>query len=1262
MDTARIPDPEVKSSPALTLLHLSDLHFGQQIAAKDNPALARFDQQLVTRCLLEDVKDLAKQGQKPDWILVTGDIAFSGQASEYALAKAWLEQVAKAVGLGLERVLLVPGNHDGDRKKATANFVSKNTHSSLRAAPLELNDLLQPDNASQLQTTLWPKLAAYADFAGAFGAPKLTPSSPFWTLQLDTAFAQPVYAIGLNSCLLSYDGEDAPSNLALGLGQLERAFHDIPPGALVLAMAHHPPEWLVDGVAGQHRDVGAAHALTTFLQKHPHILFVGHVHQQGGLVTHPLHTGGLLRFVAGAGHEAAHEGGRHAYAWVRLHGEGIDFYPRMWSAERQCFQPEANRFTLEKGEEYLRIRRVKLAVPLEKWLKPTRAASGKAVTAQPRKGPSLDPLSPVTWAKAVRYFLIQHSHIELQGIRGMEGAFRLPLERVYVELRADRAGTQASRGGERDATYRGGEENHYHPGREEGSEAPDRTLHLHEALARSPRAIFVGDPGSGKTTLLRFVTRVVAEGVLSGVPDGVLTGVLDGALTGGDAPAQRARSLLKLPDNAHLPFPLFTTLGDLDRYLRQCEGGSTHITGEQVKGFLCSVLERAGLTLTVPELQRVIDAGQLLVLLDAFDEIPGHRERHRAAMAVRELLACEPGLRVLMTSRTLAFEPEMQGVLSSLEPWRLQPMSGDELKRFLDVWFGALHHPDTERSLRVATELFEEIQRHPDIKRMATTPNIVTLIAILKHNDKKLPKRRVELYGAVINMFLELRDADKGLEDIWKLELGLSLDLSEKRRLLATLALEMHAGGEAGRTVPVKVPVRCFARQLLDGGLVPDETSAQAKAERLLDVLELRSGLLRKEGYGVQFRHIGFQEWLTALALSRERSDEVLWERLEPHVSDDWWNEVLRLLVAIQEDQSGPLLLKLANAGQGSQHGSRTDWKQAGRGIALALGGLNDLPSLHVSRRVEAEVKGKLELLVGKTTQVPIQDRVEALLALGRVGDPRLGLEKPENWIWIPPGDFMMGDNASAYGDEKPAHKVTFSHGFYACRFPVTNHDFTVFVKERGYRQRQWWSDEGWAFREKQNLIAPEMWESLGFSGPNQPVVSVNWYDAQAFCRWMNAHRHHLPLIVPGGEALGDIRLPTEAEWEYMARGTEGRRYPWGDQKPSPELANYDDVGLRKTSPVGAFPLGATPEGLLDMAGNVWEWVEDLYESNYKGAPNDGSPRTKSSVLSRVVRGSGWSYVSARLCAANRFLRDVAVRRGNVGFRVVRSVSRADPP
>jgi formylglycine-generating enzyme required for sulfatase activity len=139
----------------------------------------------------------------------------------------------------------------------------------------------------------------------------------------------------------------------------------------------------------------------------------------------------------------------------------------------------------------------------------------------------------------------------------------------------------------------------------------------------------------------------------------------------------------------------------------------------------------------------------------------------------------------------------------------------------------------------------------------------------------------------------------------------------------------------------------------------------------------------------------------------------------------------------------------------------------------------------------------------------------------------------------------------------------------------------------------------------------------------HRPVVRVSWFDAEAYCEWAG------------------VRLPTEAEWARAAGGGEARQYPWGDTPPNPDLANYEETKIGAPSPVGLFPRGSTPDGIADMAGNVWEWSADWYDSEEKY---------------RVLRGGSWFIPSSDLRAAVRNWFRPGSWGGNVGFRCVREV------
>lgn len=229
-------------------------------------------------------------------------------------------------------------------------------------------------------------------------------------------------------------------------------------------------------------------------------------------------------------------------------------------------------------------------------------------------------------------------------------------------------------------------------------------------------------------------------------------------------------------------------------------------------------------------------------------------------------------------------------------------------------------------------------------------------------------------------------------------------------------------------------------------------------------------------------------------------------------------------------------------------------------------------------------------------------------------------------FLSVPGGTFMMGsqqDDPEAYDEERPPHEVTLS-SFWLAEAPVTNAQYAQYMK----------AVEG--------VVEPRLWRNRRFSAKDQPVVGVSWHQAEAFCRWL-------------GEVSGlGIQLPTEAQWEYAARGTDGRRYAWGNEPPDATRACYGRGVAEQPAPVGRYPHGRGPFGHLDLAGNVWEWCRDAWDgSAYHGPGVWVDPVFEhEDAITRVCRGGAWSYPTQYLRAAGRSGNDSEGRGNDIGLRV----------
>lgn len=227
--------------------------------------------------------------------------------------------------------------------------------------------------------------------------------------------------------------------------------------------------------------------------------------------------------------------------------------------------------------------------------------------------------------------------------------------------------------------------------------------------------------------------------------------------------------------------------------------------------------------------------------------------------------------------------------------------------------------------------------------------------------------------------------------------------------------------------------------------------------------------------------------------------------------------------------------------------------------------------------------------------------------------------------VCVPAGEFLMGSTDSdkaAENNEKPQHRVDLD-AFWIDRTEVTNAQYRKCVQAGKCRESKYASD-------------------LKFNGDTQPVVGVTWNDAKTYCEWAGR------------------RLPTEAEWEKAARGTDGHLYPWGNQAASCDyavvaltLGNETGCGKKTTWPVGSKPQGASPFGALDMVGNVWEWVEDWYDAKYYANSPIKNPTGPSSGSSRLLRGFGWYYDADSTRAAHRGFAYPDTPLDYFGFRCV---------
>lgn len=242
----------------------------------------------------------------------------------------------------------------------------------------------------------------------------------------------------------------------------------------------------------------------------------------------------------------------------------------------------------------------------------------------------------------------------------------------------------------------------------------------------------------------------------------------------------------------------------------------------------------------------------------------------------------------------------------------------------------------------------------------------------------------------------------------------------------------------------------------------------------------------------------------------------------------------------------------------------------------------------------------------------------------------KVTIKDPAPMVLVPAGEFIMGSN-EGNADEKPAHQV------YLDAYYIDKHEVTI--------------GQYGEFLDVNSFDPPPLWTTMAQpSYENRPVVNVDWKDASNYCKWAGK------------------RLPTEAEWEKAARGTDGRIYPWGNDPPSPARANFGKDRDKWNNhealvPVGQMKEGKSPYGVYDLAGNVWEWVNDWYDPDYYAASPSRNPQGPISGKFKVIRGGSWDLAPERLRSAQRDLNvptttdydSPAYRNFNSGFRCAKN-------
>ncbi|MCP5051207.1 MAG: SUMF1/EgtB/PvdO family nonheme iron enzyme, partial [bacterium] len=734
---------------------------------------------------------------------------------------------------------------------------------------------------------------------------------------------------------------------------------------------------------------------------------------------------------------------------------------------------------------------------------------------------------------------------------------------------------------------------------------------MERAFQKYRLLLIIGDPGSGKTTLLKFYSMCCL-----------------------DRYNKRYRELGFDNDILPLYFPL-----------RELEFNDKEIPASLPES-LAGWSERHLLNIPKETFLKWLHERETLVLLDGLDEVSSKERRKKVCRWVKETCAGLGNARFALTSRATGYR-KLDGIELAVPHLRADIMdfSLQQQEEFLERWFRAVYlhglpPKDMEekewrqKQLKTADQrsgkIIEFLNKEDNkaVRELSAVPMLLQIVAIIWKDRKHLPRSRPALYDAALNYLLDYRDQEKDIEPL--------LPFEEARRVLAPTALWMQE--ELEKDEAPKEGMHQTMQPILEtlgGGL---------HAKEFCIHLRDRAGLIAdydRDHY--VFRHKSFREFLAGLQLLKTSHQEDCIKKLIGHFNDDWWEEPIRFFMNRSDDEifdrfmvfffKSPIshrldahhqtllrnlvleapqkkvdalkecldgdslndnqrryvmdclkLIGTPKALQAIEEADKTKWKKGNRSYAEDI--TTESEPVIITENQKPPVK---------SLEFPIHSGQDSF---------RNPFEGNVEYIKIPGATYK-------YSVSKKEETVP---DLYFCKYPVTNQRYRRFIDYLSGKLKEYEKQLSIdAFAEKLLEFSksikgyadylggnPREWpdkfrstyhDNKKFNADDQPVVRINWYSARAYCFWLSC-------LEPGSL----YRLPMETEWEWAAGGNPDgsiREYPWPKEKgnPTPELANYGgNVGA--TTPVGRYPDGATPAGLMDMAGNIWEWMENYYDKD----------------------------------------------------------------
>ncbi len=633
-----------------------------------------------------------------------------------------------------------------------------------------------------------------------------------------------------------------------------------------------------------------------------------------------------------------------------------------------------------------------------------------------------------------------------------------------------------------------------------------RPLSVMEAVRFKRQLVLLGDPGGGKSTFVNHLAHCLAAHALE--PE---AGWLDPLPGWPAAEADILPLLVILRDFAqNLPDPL----------PRQAEP-------HDLWNFIQARLAAQNLAVAAEPIQRRLEQGRTLVLLDGLDEVPAVGQRLFVRDAVNKFMNRYPTNRYLITCRTLSYQPPVSArepdlrLPSAVASFELARFDEAKIERFIAAWYAELVRLGAVRSEDQAglTVQLQQAVRRPNLWGLAQNPLLLTVMALVHTHKGRLPDARALLYEETVDILLWRWEQVKAGGQTEAPRLRQLLRQAERsdmdlKKVLWELAYEAHVQGSAAAEPDRLADIGELRLLKALAGLKENDFTW---ARQVIETMKLRAGLLLERAPEVfNFPHRTFQEYLAGAYLAAQA--DFARQATRCAAAGVLWREVILLavgrLVYLGGDTDKPLFL-VAELCPARARDDEVSWRKAWlAGEVLLEIGLKRVKDSQTGQELVERVQQRLVALLAQGRLTP-RERAEAGDVLAKLGDPRPEVMTIDHmpFCYVPPGPFWLGspdEDELAYDEEKPCHLVDLNDGYWIGQYPVTVAQFRAFVEASGYQVR----DE----------------DSLR-DLPNRPVRYLTWYEVVAFCDWLTEVWRN---VLPPGWAL---RLPSESQWEKAARG-----------------------------------------------------------------------------------------------------------------------------